>query len=205
MPPAPGPSLAQPEWCADIHRLRQGGVGAQYWSVYTNVANMQQDHSLRTFHELGARYMTLTHWDNVEWADAATDRTEHDGLTGFGEAVVREMNQLGMFVDLSHVSADTMRDALRVNHIRKVAGVDHIGIGADFFDAGTTSMVPGLTTSAATRTCSRSCFGAATARRTWRRSPGGTTCARCGRWSGRRVSRRGPRTPSRSGRWPWPS
>ena len=55
--------------------------------------------------------MTLTHWDNVQWADAATDRTEHDGLTEFGESVVREMNRLGMFVDLSHVSPDTMRDA----------------------------------------------------------------------------------------------
>ena len=58
--------------------------------------------------------MTLTHWDNVEWADSATDRPEHDGLTKRGEKLVREMNRLGMFVDISHVSADTMRDVLRV-------------------------------------------------------------------------------------------
>ena len=63
--------------------------------------------ALRIFHKLGARYLTLTHWDNVEWADAATDRAEHDGLTEFGEAVVREMNRLGMFVDISHVSRPT--------------------------------------------------------------------------------------------------
>jgi membrane dipeptidase len=70
---------------------------------------------LRVFHELGARYLTLTHWDTIEWADAATDRNEHEGLTEFGESVVRELNRLGMFVDLSHVSAETMRDALRVS------------------------------------------------------------------------------------------
>ncbi len=58
--------------------------------------------------------MTLTHWDNIDWADAATDRPEHYGLTDLGKQLVREMNRLGMFVDLSHVSADTMRDALHV-------------------------------------------------------------------------------------------
>jgi membrane dipeptidase len=58
--------------------------------------------------------MTLTHWDNIDWADAATDRPEHYGLTDLGRQLVREMNRLGMFVDLSHVSADTMRDALHV-------------------------------------------------------------------------------------------
>jgi membrane dipeptidase len=70
--------------------------------------------ALRVFHELGARYMTLTHWDTVEWADAATDRAEHDGLTEHGERLVQEMNRIGMFVDLSHVSPETMRDVLRV-------------------------------------------------------------------------------------------
>ena len=292
--------VVQPQLCADIPRLREGGVGAQYWSVYTDSANMRTNRSLhealrefdvvlrlvrsrpelelartaddierihrsgriasligvegghmiegslavlRIFHELGARYLTLTHWDTVEWADSATDRNEHEGLTEFGESVVREANRIGMFVDLSHVSAETMRDALRVSrapvifshsnaraidphprnvpddvlqllprnggvvhvnfikefvspadpewqarkkaaledlharlddekaveagiaewekanphpggtigqvadhidHIRKVAGIDHVGIGADFYDAGGTSMVPGL-------------------------------------------------------------
>jgi membrane dipeptidase len=71
--------------------------------------------ALRMFHRLGARYMTLTHSDNVPWADSATDEPKHGGLTPFGEEVVREMNWLGMLVDLSHVSDDTMRDALRVS------------------------------------------------------------------------------------------
>ncbi len=293
-------AVVHPELCADIPRLREGRVGAQYWSVFTDSAHMKTNTSLheavrefdvvlrlvrsrpefelarsaddierisrsgriasligvegghiiegslgvlRVFHELGARYLTLTHWDTLEWADAATDRNEHEGLTEFGESVVRELNRLGMFVDLSHVSAETMRDALRVSrapvifshsgsraidphprnvpddvlqllpknggvvhvnfikefvspadpawqkrrtaaieelrarlddqkavdvaiadwekahphpggtigevadhvdHIRKVASIDHIGIGADFYDAGTTSMVAGL-------------------------------------------------------------
>jgi membrane dipeptidase len=164
-------SKVQPKLCADIPRLREGGVGAQYWSVFVESAT-QKTHtslheamrefdvalrmirsqadfeqartaddierihkagkiacligvegahmiensaaSLRVFYDLGARYMTLTHWDNIDWADSATDRPEHYGLTGFGKQVVREMNRLGMFVDLSHVSANSMRDALRV-------------------------------------------------------------------------------------------
>jgi membrane dipeptidase len=70
--------------------------------------------ALRMFYMLGARYMTLTHSSNLAWADSATDKPEHGGLTKFGEEVVREMNRLGMLVDLSHVSPDTMDDALRV-------------------------------------------------------------------------------------------
>jgi membrane dipeptidase len=66
------------------------------------------------FHRLGARYMTITHSLNTGWADSATDAPKHGGLTPFGEEVVREMNWLGMLVDLSHVSPDTMADALRV-------------------------------------------------------------------------------------------
>jgi membrane dipeptidase len=293
-------SKVQPTLCADIPRLREGRVGAQYWSVFVESATQRTHTSLhealrefdvalrfihsrpeleqartaddidrihrseriacllgvegghmienspaalRTFHELGARYMTLTHWDNIDWADSATDRPEHYGLTEFGERVVKEMNRLGMFADLSHVSPDTMRDTLRVtrapvifshsnafaidphprcvpddvlrlmpanggvvhvnfiwqfvspkypewqekhtaalkslhsrldtdeaiakgiagwekanvpprgtisdvadhiDHIRKVAGVDHIGIGADFYDVAPDSMVVGL-------------------------------------------------------------
>ncbi|WP_405004792.1 dipeptidase [Kitasatospora purpeofusca] len=71
--------------------------------------------TLRALYALGVRYMTLTHNDNTPWADSATDKPAAGGLTAFGEEVVREMNRLGMLVDLSHVSADTMRDALRVS------------------------------------------------------------------------------------------
>lgn len=67
---------------------------------------------LREMHELGVRYMTLTHGKNTPWADSATDAPAHDGLTDFGRQVVREMNRIGMIVDLSHVSEATMKDAL---------------------------------------------------------------------------------------------
>jgi membrane dipeptidase len=71
--------------------------------------------ALRQFYELGARYMTLTHFKNNEWADSATDDPKYHGMTDFGRTVVHEMNRLGMLVDLSHVSDDTMRDALKVS------------------------------------------------------------------------------------------
>ena len=71
--------------------------------------------ALRAFYDLGARYMTITHNVTLDWADAATDTPKHGGLTKFGEEVIREMNRLGMMVDLSHVSPDTMEDALRVS------------------------------------------------------------------------------------------
>jgi membrane dipeptidase len=160
-----------PKLMTDIPRLRQGGVGGQFWSVYTpssmmgkeatrvtmeqidtvhrmtkqwgetfqiadtaddverafkngkiaSMIGMEGGHSidnslpaLRMFYALGARYMTLTHSLNLAWADSATDTPAHGGLTTFGEEVVREMNRLGMLVDLSHVSPDTMEDALRV-------------------------------------------------------------------------------------------
>src|SRR5215510_387408 len=201
---------------ADVPRLVEGGVGAQYWSVFVESSTMathtalhealrefdvtlrlirsqpklelartaddierihksgriasligvegghmieQSPAALRMFYELGGRYMTLTHWDNVEWADSATDRPEHDGLTKRGERIVREMNRLGMFVDISHVSPDTMRDVLSVSrapvifshssvrgvtdHVRNVpddvlralaanGGVVHVNFIADF-------------------------------------------------------------------------
>jgi membrane dipeptidase len=162
-----------PKLQTDIPRLRQGNVGAQFWSVYVpaesakdgtalaktieqielvrtmvkrypetfelartaadverirrqgkiaSLIGVEGGHSiedsienLRRLHRLGAGYMTLTHSDTLSWADAATDEPKHDGLSLFGEEVVREMNALGMLVDLSHVSADTMRDALRVS------------------------------------------------------------------------------------------
>jgi membrane dipeptidase len=71
--------------------------------------------ALRLFYELGARYMTLTHFKNNEWADSATDDPKYHGLTDFGRTVVHEMNRLGMLVDLAHVSDDTMRDALKIS------------------------------------------------------------------------------------------
>src|SRR5688500_12684538 len=71
--------------------------------------------ALRTYYDLGARYMTLTHSASIEWAVSGTDTARHGGLTRFGEEVVREMNRLGMLVDLSHVSPGTMSDGLDVS------------------------------------------------------------------------------------------
>jgi membrane dipeptidase len=70
--------------------------------------------ALRAYYDLGARYMTLTHNVTLDWADAAADTARHNGLSRFGEEVVREMNRLGMLVDLSHVSPATMSDVLNV-------------------------------------------------------------------------------------------
>lgn len=88
--------------------------------------------TLRQMYDLGARYMTLTHTRNNDWADAATDDPKHHGLTAFGQDVVREMNRLGMLVDLSHVSPETMTAALAVSrapvifsHSAARAIVDH--------------------------------------------------------------------------------
>ena len=73
------------------------------------------------FHERGVRYMTLTHADTIDWADSATDTARHGGLTEFGRSVVAEMNRVGMLVDLSHVSADTMRHAIEVSRAPVIA------------------------------------------------------------------------------------
>ncbi|WP_292062499.1 dipeptidase [Brevundimonas sp. UBA7664] len=156
----------------DIPRLRAGGVGAQFWSVYvpasmsppdaavatfeqidtvkrivaahpgvfeiaTTAADIERIHRrgkiasligmeggysiddslglLREFYDSGARYITLTHSRTTTWADSATDAPKWGGLSPFGEDVVREMNRLGMMVDLSHVSEETMLDAMRVS------------------------------------------------------------------------------------------
>ena len=250
----------QPAIHTDIARLRAGGVGGQFWSVYVPAtmqgqeavrATLEQvdvvhrmmrrypetfelartaadverafksrrlasligmeggysiDNSLATlrmFYDLGARYMTLTHSVNIAWADSGTDTPTLGGLSTFGEEVVREMNRMGMLVDLSHTSPGTMEDAIRVSeapvifshscakalrdhgrnvpdnvlqmvaknggivmvtfvpafltdkptatltdvadhmdHIRKVAGADHVGIGGDF--DGITAVPQGL-------------------------------------------------------------
>ena len=166
-----GTANLKPPLVTDIPRLRAGGVGAQFWSVFvpgtlTNNAavpmvleqidlvhrlvaryprdlelaltaadiqrihrrgkiasliGMEGGHSignslaiLRMTHALGARYLTLTHNQTIDWADAATDEPRHHGLAPFGETVVRELNRLGMLVDLAHVSPETMRAAMKV-------------------------------------------------------------------------------------------
>ena len=173
----------------DIPRLRQGRVGAQFWSVWippqtrgpqavqmtleqidlvkamcarypadlamaytaADIIRLHKAHRiasligvegghqinnslavLRAYYDAGARYLTLTHSSNTDWADSATDSPAHHGLTPFGREVVREMNRLGMLVDIAHVSADTMRAALSVteaplifSHSSARALVDH--------------------------------------------------------------------------------
>ncbi|MDT8340687.1 MAG: dipeptidase [Longimicrobiales bacterium] len=155
----------------DLDRLRAGGVGAQFWSVYVpcdavaegaarvqleqidiarrvvrrypdafgealsasdverefargriaSLLGMEGGHAienslgaLRAFYAAGVRYMTLTHGCNTDWADSATDEPRHGGLTAFGREVVREMNRMGMLVDLSHTSPAAMHAALDV-------------------------------------------------------------------------------------------
>jgi membrane dipeptidase len=100
---------------ADVDRIRSNGRIAGLIGIEGGHAIENSLETLREFYAMGARYMTLTHNDTLDWADAATDEPKHGGLTAFGEDVVREMNLLGMLVDISHVSADTMRDVLRVS------------------------------------------------------------------------------------------
>lgn len=166
-------SQPRPELHTDIERLHQGGVGAQYWSVYVpastaesgtahqmtieqieivdammkrypetfelaltlddilrirksgkiaSLIGVEGGHAienslgkLKRLFNMGARYMTLTHSDTLDWADSCSDEAKSDGLSEFGEEVVREMNRLGMLVDISHVSPATMQDALDVS------------------------------------------------------------------------------------------
>jgi membrane dipeptidase len=100
---------------ADVERIQRQGKIASLIGVEGGHAINSSLGVLRQLHRLGARYMTLTHNLNTPWADAASDTPKSDGLSAFGEAVVREMNRLGMLVDLSHVSPATMTDALRVS------------------------------------------------------------------------------------------
>jgi N-acyl-D-amino-acid deacylase len=99
---------------ADVERIRTTGKIASMIGVEGGHSIENSLANLRRFHELGARYMTLTHSDTLDWADSATDDARSGGLSAFGEDVVREMNRLGMLVDLSHVSEETMKDALRI-------------------------------------------------------------------------------------------
>jgi len=117
---------------ADVRRIHAGGRIASMIGVEGGGQIDGKLSILRTYHDLGAGYLTLTHSRTIDWADSATDDPRHDGLTPFGETVVRELNRLGMLVDLSHVSEATMRDALRVSkapvifsHSSARALVDH--------------------------------------------------------------------------------
>ena len=117
---------------ADIRKAEHDGKVASLIGVEGGHQINNSLAVLREYYDLGARYMTLTHATNTAWADSATDAPAHHGLTAFGKAVVREMNRIGMLVDLSHVSEATMRAALEVSrapviysHSSARALVDH--------------------------------------------------------------------------------
>jgi len=117
---------------ADVRRIHRAGKIASLIGIEGGNQINNSLAVLRQMYDLGARYMTLTHIRNTAWADSATDAPAHHGLTPFGEDLVREMNRLGMLVDLSHVSPDTMRAALAVttapvifSHSSARALVDH--------------------------------------------------------------------------------
>jgi membrane dipeptidase len=109
------PDLELGRTAEDVERIHTEGKIASMIGVEGGHMIDNSLAALRMFYRLGGRYMTLTHFRTTDWADAATDVPRHGGLSEFGEEVVREMNRLGMFVDLSHVSVETMRDALRVS------------------------------------------------------------------------------------------
>jgi membrane dipeptidase len=99
---------------ADVRRIHASGKIASLIGLEGGHCIDDSLAVLRQLYTLGVRYMTLSHWTSTAWVDAATAAPQFGGLSPFGEAVVREMNRLGMLVDLSHVSADAMRDALAV-------------------------------------------------------------------------------------------
>ena len=107
-------TFARANTVADIRRAKVDGKIASLIGIEGGHQINNQLSVLRQMYDLGARYMTLTHTTNNDWADSATDNPKYNGLTLFGKQVVREMNRLGMMVDLSHVSAKTMADALDV-------------------------------------------------------------------------------------------
>ena len=105
----------------DVERIAKAGKIASLIGIEGGVAIENSLAQLRAFYMLGARYMTLTHNTTLDWADAATDTPKHDGLSPFGERVVKEMNRRGMLVDISHVAPATMADALRVSEAPLIA------------------------------------------------------------------------------------
>src|SRR5262245_18621294 len=104
---ARSPSLEFARTADDIVRIHGKGKIASLIGIEGGQAIENSLGTLRMFYNLGVRYMTLTHSSTTPWADAATDEPKHGGLTRFGEEVVREMNRLGMMVDISHVSDET--------------------------------------------------------------------------------------------------
>ncbi len=118
---------------SDVNRIFGSGKIASMLGMEGGHAIENSLGALRAFYDLGARYMTLTHSASIDWADAATGEVLHGGLTPFGEEVVREMNRLGMLVDLSHASPGTMSDVLNVteapvifSHSSARALTDHV-------------------------------------------------------------------------------
>src|SRR5262249_10538388 len=105
----------------DVVRIHKGGKIASLIGVEGGHSIDNSLGVLRMYYALGVRYLTLTHSLTLDWADSATDKPRHGGLTDFGEQVVREMNRLGMLVDISHVSEKTMRHALRVSKAPLIA------------------------------------------------------------------------------------
>jgi len=107
--------LEQARTASDVERIAGKGRVASMIGVEGGHAIGNSLGTLRTLARLGAGYMTLTHNDDTDWADSATGEHPHGGLTTFGEEVVRELNRSGVLVDLSHVSDDTMRQAIEVS------------------------------------------------------------------------------------------
>ncbi|NUP95862.1 MAG: membrane dipeptidase [Planctomycetaceae bacterium] len=116
-----------PEWlelaptAADVERIRTQGKLACMLGIEGGYSIEGSLPALRLFHRLGVRYMTLTHTLTTAWADSSTDEPRHGGLAPFGEEVVREMNRIGMLVDLSHVSDDCVRDVLALSKAPVIA------------------------------------------------------------------------------------
>src|SRR6478752_2545237 len=104
--------LEQAYTADDVVRIHKAGRVASLIGIEGGHQMAHSFAALRQYYVLGARYMTLTHFKTTDWADSATDVPKHDGLTPYGVSVVREMNRIGMLVDLSHVSEATMMDAL---------------------------------------------------------------------------------------------
>jgi membrane dipeptidase len=100
---------------ADVRRAHREGRIASFLGMENGQALENSLGALRGYYELGVRYMTLTHGRNTDWADSATDAPAHGGLTPFGREVVREMNRIGMLVDISHVSPQVMQQVLDVS------------------------------------------------------------------------------------------